>query len=222
MRYTTILLVLLLMACDRCAPAAPGSVKEQSKPAENAWSKPVNGLEGRLILKEEPPEEGMRMIGVYLELRTLNGADWPEIYYNSLNLGGVVRDRRGKALDGSPFLAGYIIPPPYWLTVPRSGTLQFHVAMFGYEVPKTGDATSAWADGPWILEADGDAPYSLSGTFQAQIQAHAYSQTRALDPQPEGGAEDFGPMQNQWHGTLELPRVEIPMAAARGFGEARK
>jgi len=203
------LIALLLNGFPGAARASPEAL--------GAWSKPVDGMQGRLILKKDQPMGDVRMIAVDLELRNVSDDFEPiEIYYNSLNLAGTVRNHRGKVFDGVPLFLGMVVPPPYWLAIPREGSVRFHVASFGYEIPKVGGPQGMVPDGPWVLESDGTGPYFLSGSFQSQ--ARRPGPPGPGEPQPGDETNNSIQVQNQWRGTLDLAPVRIPLRTVAATG----
>ena len=160
------------------------------------WSKPVDGVQGRLIIEEGSVVHGTQVLAVYLELRNVSDVLNPlEIYYSNDNTKGTVTNKDDKAVASVGLPASIITPPPYWLSLPFDSTLRFRISVSGYGVPPNAGALLA-LDSPWLLRQDKDAPYYLQGNFQVVEKKD----------QPE---------RRQWHGTLHLPKVKIPVPLAR-------
>ena len=71
----------------------PAAVSSQT----GAWSKEVNGVQGRLIVSQDPILNEAQMISVYLELRNVSDVLNPlGIYYTGVNRNGMVINKGGK------------------------------------------------------------------------------------------------------------------------------
>jgi len=182
--------VTLLIA----AIAVQGAALADSE-ATGDWSSPVDGLQGRLHIQEDPSFNGTRMLAVYLELRNSSELGSPmEIYYDNSNEDGAVCNRAGTMVAAMNGPLDVIHPKPYWLALPHDSQLRFRVSWGGFGVPNNGGAMVDMNGGPWLLKRDSNAPYFLSARFHASKHNDAT-------------------VTNQWEGTLELPRVQVPLGA---------
>jgi hypothetical protein len=183
---TPFLLCILTFVYQHGALAAASATGE--------WSKEVNGVQGRLIVSEDPMVNGTRMFPIYLELRNVSDVINPiEIYYTGDSTKGTVVNKHGKEVPTGAYVTSTIDPTPFWITLPYDSLLRFRLSMTGYGVPKNGGALLGLNDGPWIIKPDSNAPYFLQATFAAVAK------------------KDSGKYR-QWQGTLNLPKVKIPMA----------
>ena len=121
------LIPVLLVACQGLAQAAPGSL--------GGWSKPVDGVEGRLCVAEGEPANDMGSISVDVELRNVSNnpvaidiRDDPDTHFTVWN-------RQGKAVPSYPFCAIITGPGPSWRTLPHGGALLLHISTGGYSLP---------------------------------------------------------------------------------------
>jgi len=105
------------------APHKPGTQKEAPMNAvktPDEWSKPVNGLQARVVLVEKPRSNGTRMLHPYLELRNVDDMAYPL----KVRLGGAhvkfeLVDADGKVVDrGSVMVRDGPHPDPGTVSLP--------------------------------------------------------------------------------------------------------
>lgn len=158
------------------------------------WSETINGIQGRLIVSEDPMLNGTRILAAYVELRNVSDVMNPlEIYYEP---GSMVqcqlRDATGKPISRADLPASIIQPLPFWLTLPHDSSLRFRISVSGYGIPKDARALIPMADHAWLIKAGDQNEYALEATFIAR---------RPKDETHE---------RRVWQGVLKLPKVKIP------------
>src|SRR5262245_52102252 len=164
---------------DPKPPARPG-----------AWSKPVNGLSGRLLVAFEDLKPGLRH-AVTLELRNVSetAGTPPVAVLNQPKLVTEVLDADGKPLAETGFPMSGPIPAPQWGVIPLGAYLGFRVDMQTVGVPPKDQALLAVGGKTWGLKP---------GTYV--LRARLVVEGLVLRPP--------GP-QNQWTGEMDLPPVEV-------------
>ena len=162
---------------------------------EGAWSKPVNGLRGRLLIEQRPTINDSMIIGVVLELE--NVSDRPLLVLNDPALADVelfdgagkpIASRRDLPLDG-------LVAYPEWKTIPPHQSIQFAIESHSVGVPHGVIFIDLYAhnyvDRVWTPDpAVHGSEYFLHGTFR-----------HAKDVKDD--------LPTHWNGTLELPFVKI-------------
>jgi len=179
------LLPLILLAVA-CAPAPP-----PTGPAEDAdgWSKPVDGLQGRLGVERKEPFNGTPVLIAYLELRNVSDRgnvmevpiDLDKVEYTVTTVAGKPVAATGLPWDGITVELGT-------LRLPHDSRLRFRVSQSGAGVPK--DQAGLLDLGPsyaWVFKAGDEQTYRLHAKVTVK----------------EGNAK-------HWSGTLELPGVKLP------------
>ena len=143
-------------------PGAPKDVPMNSaldpvKLPDDGWSKPVNGLQTRVVLVEKPPENGTRMLHPYLELRNLDNTAYPL----KVRLGGAMHvkfeliDVDGKIIDdglGSARSGPY--PDPGTVFLPLDSTLRVGMYCSNWGIPRDAAAMIATDSGAWVLKPE--------------------------------------------------------------------
>ena len=164
--------------------------------AENdaAWSKPVNGLRGRLII-EPAKEQNSPFCRVFVELENVDDvAGQKRIRFDTDKLSLRVTDSDGKALSVAN--GPYDGRKPLWETIalPFEGTIKFRVSFSGLGYKPGLDRAIIDIDGgkAWIIPQDASA-YYLSGSL-------TIAKEKGDHPHMD------------WSGTLELPKALIPKA----------
>src|SRR5262249_15457597 len=94
------------------------------------WSKPVDGLSGRLLVRFEDLKPGLRH-AVILELRNASetAGTMPVAVLNQPRLVTEVLDAAGKPLAQTGFPMSGPIPDPQWGVIPLGAYLGFRVDM---------------------------------------------------------------------------------------------
>jgi hypothetical protein len=168
----------------------------QADEAKTDWSKPVNGLRGRLIIPAHQDRGNDPFVHVYLELQnTANVLGNRKIRYSEEALSMQITDETGKAL--SPYTGPYdgISATPEPLVMPFDSTLRFLVNGHGLGVPPgTHQIIDFGVPHSWIIPTLNGHTYFLSGTL-------------TLPRNPRELPTEHPSMD--WHGILELPKVQI-------------
>jgi hypothetical protein len=180
----------ILIASIALLTALPQPVFAKSR----AWSEIVDRIQGRLwVSKSGDTLNETQLTDVYVELRNVsNGLNPIEIYYDTVHpiLSCEVVDTKGHTIQQTASPASILEPPPFWLTLPQSGSLQFKVSVSGYGIPRRGGIMIQMPCGDWALKSTGRSLF-LRATIRAQPRE-----------------EDSG--HQAWHGTLSLRPAAIP------------
>ncbi len=161
------------------------------------WSKPVNGLSGRLLVAFEDLKPGLRH-AVTLELKNVSTdalavVNQPKLEVSLFESSGFVipsgvtlSETKGLAIPPGSFPMSGPIPNPQWGVIPRDSYMGFRVDMRTVGVPTKEQALLAVGGKHWGLKP---GKYSLLAKLIAA----------------ERGKEK----ENQWGGEMDLPPVEI-------------
>lgn len=159
-----------------------------------AWSKPDNGLRGRLLVLSSEKTDSP-FCRIFIELQ--NVADvmgQRRIRFNPEKLELEVTDKKGKLPLTLP--GAYSAMTPLWETtlLPYASTMRFQVSFpgMGYQPATDKVIVDIGPSKTWVIPQDGSV-YYLSGTFSV-------SREKSDHPHMD------------WSGTLNLPKVEIPKA----------
>jgi hypothetical protein len=163
--------------------------------ARGEWSSTdgsMAGLQGRLVVYRDEPSNGTPILAVYLDVRnTSGGNNTVEFAPERSGAKWAVTDANGKAVTTT-------IPPGNWQPAPRlklvlasgeSGRLRLNVTGSGIMKDKGGHLELA-SDRVWVFDRGDKGPYYLSGTITVA---------------PTGGSSWW------WSGTLDLPKVRLPL-----------
>jgi hypothetical protein len=181
--------------------------------ATSEWSKPVSTnyeqtLRCRMLIAQghSPAHAGTAPeTEVYLELQNVSGAAGApmKIYFDpGRGLRCEVLDANGKPPPlvgggGSGGGAGAC-----WITLPYDSTIRLRANMFGYG-RKEGDGLLIQMSPPnmqrWDIQASDANVYFMSGTF-------------TVTTPPNHIAKDFDETRSIWSGTLELPKMKLPVS----------
>jgi len=164
--------------------------KDTAKRMLGEWSKPVNGLRGRLLRYAPPHVNKTEIIGVEVELK--NVSKEPLAVRNDpasirLRLIGP----NGQPIDpGLPSHRSGPVALPQWGVLPRDSSLSFSLYDYGVGVPEGQGALLALLPPSrvWMLKP---GKYTLRGTFTV-----------------EPAASD-NPPKNAWKGQLDLPPLVL-------------
>ncbi len=166
---------------------------------ESPWSKPVNGIQARLTMKKADIVNGTQIISAYLTLRNVSDVGNPmKLDWTDNNLSFRVVDEKGNKVsppsalpyDGGGGFVGELV-------LPFESSLTFIVSKRGLGIP---EGKAALLDlGPresWIMEETDGRKHFLEATLKI-----------------ENAKKSEG--ERYWHGTIEIPKVEIPVKDAR-------
>ncbi len=158
------------------------------QPGNIEWSKPINGLAGRLGVVFEALDAGLRF-AVNLELR--NVSSQPIAVINQPRIQAELFDSSGNPVSTLDYPMSGPIPGPQWAVIPRDAYVGFRVDMQTVGVPPREQKTVLLAVGrTWRI---GVGKYVLTSRLIFEHQSD-------------------GP-NNQWTGELELPPVEVEVTA---------
>jgi RNA polymerase sigma factor (sigma-70 family) len=190
-------------------PGAPkgvpmGAARNPVEPPEE-WSKPVNGLQARVVLVEKSPSNGTRMLHPYLELRNASDSAYPM----KVRLGGAhvkfeLVDADGKVAEvGRPGAREGHHPDPGTISLPHDSSMRVGMFCTNWGIPRDAAAMIATDSGAWVFKPEQEGKVFLRATVSGKEQ---------------GGDERvwFGNLEAKtrvtWSG--EAVRREPPAAAA--------
>ena len=156
-----------------------------------AWSEPIQGVQGRLITREDRIFNGTKIVAVYLELRNAtNVLGSIEVYFDSNKLKTLIVDSNDDLISKPMDAAMSVFEPlPLWLVLPYDSSLRFRVSVSGYGIPKGGTAIQMM-EGLLLVGPNVKQECFLEGTFVSE-------------PEKKMSEE-------KWRGTIKLPKVLIP------------
>lgn len=192
MRWAAFFLLLMAACLHASEPTAVGE-----------WSQAVRGLRGRLLLAEDAPFNGTRMVAVYLELQNVSdvlNALLVDFQPPDVDL----VDADGKSIPQSHPPASVMTAWPHTLVLPNDSTLRFRVSVQGYGIPKDGGVALQFDTACWIVPLDGAEEKYLRGSFVASESSRGGT---------EGQRQDSERGNRAWRGTLHLPRIKVPPSA---------
>lgn len=153
------------------------------------WSKPVEGLRARLLVSPGELQKDMQRLNVHVELENVSDVANPiVVLYDPLKtLRAKMIDANGKRMNDFLGSIDMVTPLPYPLSVPFKGRTIFFASVYGHYgmENRKGARMIELTDGLWIL--DRGATASFSAVFASSSK-----------------------VAGQWHGSLQIPAVEIP------------
>ena len=157
--------------------------------ARGAWSKPVDGVSGRLLIEPEALALGVRH-AVHAELK--NETLEPIVLTSQPRCDARLLDAAGTPVQAAGFPSSGPMPSPHWVTVPPDAYVGLRIDMRTAAIPtrERGQALVALGGRTWAL---GAGSYVLSATL-------------TFDAQGNGS-------QRQWLGMLDLPPVGFEVTA---------
>ncbi len=199
-----------LTVCFACAPAwlAAAPARAGLVSEAGAWSKTVDGVQGRLVVLPGTVYKGTRLPHVYLELRNVSDVGSPKDvnYNNGEGLTLEVVDAQNKRIaphHGAPF--NQIMPLPFGVMLPFDSDLRFLVSLSGYGIPRQPGLflEIGGPHGPVFLPYGTPRAFFLRGTFAtgAEKRANAQGHWSGVLTVPEA--------RGQWSGILSLPSVDV-------------
>lgn len=161
----------------------PSNAKPIARRGTNAWSKPDNGLSGRLRVVFEDIKPGLRH-AVTLELKNVSLK--PLAVINQPRIEAELFNSAGKRVNTTArFSMSGPIPDAQWGVIPRDANLGFRIDMLTVGVPSKDQALLAVGGKTWGLKP---------GKYTRESKMICKKQK--------------GP-NNQWVGQIVLPPVEI-------------
>jgi hypothetical protein len=151
------------------------------------WSSPVNGLLGRLIVKNKPNKYNeTTLLDIVLELK--NVSTKPIAIKNNQNaVTFKLHDLRGYAIPQSGYVKSGPLPYPQWAVIPRDSYLGFSLYDWTVGTPGGGGIFIALPNYVWLLK---EGEFILNATFAIKDIG---------EDRPE----------NAWSGKLILPPLRI-------------
>jgi len=158
----------------------------------DVWSKPVNGIQGRLTFSKGDVVVGTRIIKVYLELRNISDVLNPiEIPYDpTKSVRGELFNSAGKPVPKANVPADIMSPSPFTLALPYDSTLRFDVTARGYGIMPHQGSLIGLHSGAWLVKDDELSNCYLGATFEVRPESK----------------RNHGRV---WSGILEIPRTRI-------------
>jgi hypothetical protein len=158
---------------------------------DNGWSSPVNGLQARLSVARGQALNGTPLITTYLELRNVaDVANVMELPFNPGPMRFEVVDEQDKLLAQKGMVYDELSVELGMLRLPHDSYLRFDISHHGAGVPKNQAALlDLGIPYVWVFSPDDKHSYYLRGRFSIEARK-----------------------DRTWSGTIEMPRVKIPIA----------
>ncbi len=137
---------------------------------DESWSKPMNGLQGRLVLVERPKFNGTRQLVPYLELR--NASDVASPLKVRCDSGHVRFELVGA--DGKVIRSGWSLPrsgphpDPGTVVLPFDSSIRIGMRCSNWGVPKDSPAMIATDSGAWVLKQEEKGKVFLRVTVEGE------------------------------------------------------
>ncbi len=157
------------------------------------WSETVNGIQAKITIKQTKVVNETSIISTYLTLRNVSDIGNPmKVEWDNVKIIFRVIDERGKEVakvinmsyDGPIFTIGVFV-------LPHDSNLTFNISRIGLGIPK---GKAALLDfGPmnsWVIDKTDSKKYFLQVTLTIK---------------------NFRKPRNYWHGTINIPKAEIPL-----------
>jgi hypothetical protein len=195
-----LLFLLLALSAHASEPIATGE-----------WSAPVNGLRGRLLYLKDEPYEGTRIALIYVELENVGHNSVALVLWH-LASRFRVPDGAGQNVENkTPFVEDYIGTDlsSMSLYLPYDSTLRLPISVaYGFGFKHNGGLALQFPGSEfWYFPPDTQGERFLKGTFSVPELKPTDLEHRRVD---------MGYLPDQvWRGTLELPKVKIPLAAPK-------
>jgi hypothetical protein len=159
------------------------------------WSESIDGVQGRLIIKETSIFNETHLLDIFLELRNTSNIVSPTRVYFDFG-----RSLRIQAMDSANVLIAKPVdasmsvwdPGAYWLVLPPDSSLRFRVSVSGFGIPKKGGMAIQVMQGLLLIAPNVKQDCYLLATFTSEPDAKMPDEWRA------------------WKGTIKLPKVLIP------------
>lgn len=196
MRARPILATALVLVAIQFHPGMAAEDPPTELNRATPWSEAVNGLRARLILKRSRVTNGTPIIATYLVLQNVSDVMNPlTVSWSGQRMKFRVVDANGKELPTANLpIDGQTLAGDFDLMLPIRGQLSFDISCHGRGIP--GDKAALIdldSEHGWVIEP-GTGPWFLKATLEIPKVKDA----RRGVTMP-------------WHGSLELPPVEIPL-----------
>jgi hypothetical protein len=158
---------------------------------DTGWSSPVNGLQARLSVARGQALNGTPLITTYLELRNVaDVANVMELPFNPEPMRFEVVDEQDKLLAQKGMVYDELSVELGMLRLPHDSYLRFDISHHGAGVPKNQAALlDLGIPYVWVFSPGDKHSYYLRGRFSIEARK-----------------------DRTWSGTIEMPRVKIPIA----------
>lgn len=151
------------------------------------WSNPVNGLLGRLVVKNKPNKYNeTNLLDIILELKNVS-AKPIAIQNNRDAVSFKLHDLRGYDIPQSGYVRSGPVPYPQWAVIPRDSYWGFSLYDWAVGIPGAGGTFIALPNHVWLLK---EGEFILHATFAIKDIG---------EDRPE----------NAWSGKLILPPLRI-------------
>jgi hypothetical protein len=135
--------------------------------AVGAWSEPVEGLRGRLLVYQG------RVLGdgktretlVYVELGNVAASGERNVYFDPDGLKCELLDAAGKAVSRTPTGGSGGRPGKTWIKLPHDSSQRLRVNPYGFGRPDADGLLLPLGTDAWLIKAGDRAEYVLTGTF---------------------------------------------------------
>ena len=195
------LALCLLLASIRCG----FSQTDTNLLATGDWSTAISDhrgstLRGRLLVYDEHTAPNHARI--YLELQHVFKGVWDlpiDIYYDvgpGGNLVFEIRDEHDRPVPMEGIGTRGMLPRPHWVTIPSDSTIRLRADLYNMGEQKKPDGFVVLVGNGisrWVIRPTATNDFDLSATFT----------TNTNHPSPL--------TNNLWQGTLDLPKVKIPV-----------
>ncbi len=153
-------------------------------------------------MSEDAPFNGTRLAVVYLELQNVSDVLNPLLVDFHPPRFDLV-DVTGKSIPQSPVAASIMTISNYTLLLPFDSALRFRVSVNGYGISKDSGIAFQLESGFWVVSADTREDRFLTGSFVVPELASTDS---------EGRRKDVERGNRVWRGTLNLPKLKVPLS----------
>lgn len=196
------ILIALIAACS-------------AKPEGASWSESVNGLQGRIEMKETKVVNETPIVSVYLTLRNVSDIGSPiKLDWDKAKVSFRVTDERGNELrggrgpyDGPVFALGTLV-------LPHDSVLTFNLSCSGLGIDHDKAALiDLGFPYTWTIDRRTGHRFFLTMTLSAEDREKVFFATRTAKNKgkPLSAEEKEWLDRDWWHGQIETPRVEIPI-----------
>ncbi len=214
--------------------SAVGLATEKAAPvvvAEELWSKPDGGIQGRIVVERGAPFNGTPQVQVYLELQNVSDVANSIHITPAHSMSFEVVDAKSNAVKPAGLSVDVSTPDdPLGLVLPQQGTLRFLVSVTGIGVPKDkkGQVSVPHESSfrSWVIERTDGNPYFLSGIFKATAERQV-GRTWAVDlslPKvavaPLGDDQRLGAAAWSGHGPGKSQTTQLRMSITAPHQEA--
>ena len=181
------------VVCPYVCRNSGGKMTYRINRKDSRWSKPVNGLQAKISLKQARVINGTGIVTTYLTLRNVSDIMNPmQIEWDKVKISYQVLDENGEKVP-KPTALSYDGPicDTGVIVLPYDSELTFNISRVGLAISK--DKAALLDFGPqnsWVID-QADKKYFLKLTL-----------TRIKDSRKS---------RRCWYGTIDVPQAEIPL-----------